>query len=90
MIIDSDFATAMHATRCVSNTALGGYSPVTLVFNQICSLIFRSFLISSHYKNYDKQKLISVCYVPMPNKFRTNSNYMIKSMYTMLTLHPVN
>ena len=34
MIIDSAFATAMHATRCVSNTALGGYSPGALVFNR--------------------------------------------------------
>ena len=34
MMIDSAFATAMHATRCISNTALGGYSPGALVFNR--------------------------------------------------------
>ena len=34
MIIDSAFATAMQATRCVSNTALGGSSPGALVFNR--------------------------------------------------------
>ena len=90
MIIDSAFTTAMHATRCVSNTALGGYSPGALVFNRDMFLDIPLIADILTLQKYDKQKLISIYSVPMPNASHINSNYMIKSTYTMLTLHLIN